>query len=328
MAERVALVVNPLATRVQPALIATVADLVGPLDPADVASTEHARQGGVLATAAVARGATVIVVLGGDGTVSEVAAALAGTDVALVPLAGGSTNVFARSLGWPHSASAAIPLLRPALQAPTWRTVRIGHVQAGTIDQVFCVNAGVGLDADTVQIVEARPWLKRRFRHLGFGAATLAAAVRAARHPAELAVTVDGSPPVRLTSLIAACGAPYAFLGPRPLDLVPGADFGDRLRWIGLRSARLRPVARAVGGALRGGRHLGRATIVDGWAGDEIVVESARPAAVQADGEPLGWHTRVRMTPGPSLRVLIPPAVVTEPSANPRRRPGLRRSRL
>jgi diacylglycerol kinase family enzyme len=325
MAERIALVVNPRATRVRPALIEMAIDALG---PAEVTSTEYAGHGGALAIAAVERGATVIAVLGGDGTVNEVAAALAGTDVALVPLAGGSTNVFARALGWPHPASAAIPLLRRALESPTWRDVRIGRVEAATIDQVFCVNVGVGLDADAVQLVEARPWLKRRFRHLGFGAATVAAAVKAARHPAELLATVDHAPPVALTSLIAACGAPYAFLGPRPLDLVPGADFGDRLRWMGLQSARLGPVAGAVGGALRGGRHIGRATIVDGWAAEEINVQSARPAAVQADGEPLGWHTRVRITPGPHLRVLSPPAAAPESSAAAGRRRRMRHSRL
>lgn len=328
MAERIALVVNPHATRVRPALIGMTIDALGPLDPAEVASTQRAGHGGILATQAVERGATLIVVLGGDGTVNEVAAALAGTDVALVPLAGGSTNVFARALGWPHPASAAISLLRAALDSPTWRVVRIGRVEAGTIDQVFCVNVGVGLDADAVQLVEARPWLKRRFRHLGFGAATLAAAVKAARHPAELVATVDHGPAVAVTSLVAACGAPYAFLGPRPLELVPGADFGDRLRWMGLRSARLGPVAGAVGGALRGGRHLGRATIVDGWATEEIEVQSPRPAAVQADGEPLGWHTRIRISPGPQLRVLSPPAVAPGSPAATGRRRRAPRSRL
>jgi diacylglycerol kinase family enzyme len=328
MGERIALVVNPRATRVRPALIEMAIDALGPLDPADVASTEHAGHGRALATAAAERGATLVAVLGGDGTVNEAAAALAGTDVALVPLAGGSTNVFARALGWAHPASAAIPLLRLALDAPEWRDVRIGHVEAGTIDQVFCVNVGVGLDADAVQIVEARPWLKRRLRHLGFGAATVAAAVKAARHPAELVATVDHGPPVALTSLIAACGAPYAFLGPRPLDLVPGADFGDRLRWMGLRSSRLGPVAAAVGGALRGGRHLGRASIVDGWAAEEINIQSAHPVAVQADGEPLGWHTRVRITPGPHLRVLSPPAAAPESPAAAGRRRRMRHSRL
>jgi diacylglycerol kinase family enzyme len=328
MPDRVALIVNPRATRVRPALVETTIAELGPLRPEDVASTERPGHGGPLATAAAERGATVVVVLGGDGTVSEVAAALAGTDVGLVPLPGGSTNVFARALGWPHPAAAAVPLLRPALQSPTWRDVRIGRVEAGTLDRVFCVNVGVGIDADAVALVEARPWLKRRLRHLGFGAATVRAAARAARSPAELLATVDGAPPVALTSLIAACGAPYAYLGPRALDLAPGADFGDRLRWIGLRSARLRQVAATVGGALRGGRHVGRASVVDGWAAEEIRVESPRPVALQADGEPLGWQTRVRISPGPHLRVLSPPQPVHGRTGRGSRRRGRRCSRL
>jgi len=308
MAERVALIVNPAATRVGPALIQRVVEMLGPLDPTQVAATRHAGHGRALATAAAERGATLVVVLGGDGTVNEVASALAGSDVGVAPLAAGSTNVFARALGWSHPAAAALPVLAAAIQSPLWRDVRIGRVEAGAADQVFCVNVGVGLDADTVQIVEAQPWLKRRLRTVGFGVATVAAAVKAARNPSSLVATVDGGDPMTLTSLIAACGAPYAYVGPRALDLVPEADFGGRLRWLGLRSSRLGPVAAVIGGALRGGRHLGQRTVIDGWAADEIDVESDRPAAVQADGEPLGWHTRIRITPGPHLRVLRPPA--------------------
>ena len=120
-------------------------------------------------------------------------------------------------------------------------------------------------------------------------------------------MTVDGGTPDLFTAALVACGAPFAFLGPRPLDLVPGADFGGRLRWVGLRSARLRSLGAVVSGALRGGRHVDRPSVASGWAEREIHIQTDRPVAMQADGEPLGSHMEVLLTPGPTLRTLIPP---------------------
>ena len=72
------------------------------------------RRGGdahTLARGARERGADLVVVMGGDGTVNEAAAALVDTPVALCPFPAGGTNVFARALGWPrdsHGASRAL----------------------------------------------------------------------------------------------------------------------------------------------------------------------------------------------------------------------------
>ncbi len=303
--ERIALIVNPASTRVRASVRARAEGALGPLGLAEVLATGHAGHGAELAADAARRGATLVVVLGGDGTVSEVAGALADGPAGLAILPAGSTNVFARALGWPHPVDRALPRVVEALRAPVWRTVRLGHVHAGAAERSFCVNAGVGVDADVVHIVEARPWLKTRLRHAGFAAATAAAAAHAARHAPTLAVRVDGGAPQTFASLSVACGAPYAYLGSRPLDLVPGADFGPRLRWLGLRSARLPAVAATLAGALRTGRRPPREAEL-GWAEREVTVDADRAVAVQADGEPLGWHTRVRFSPGPPLRVLVP----------------------
>ena len=67
----------------------------------DVTTAETSRRGNAtrLAQDAAAAGYDAVVVLGGDGTLNEAANGLAGSDTALATLPGGSTNVFARTLG-------------------------------------------------------------------------------------------------------------------------------------------------------------------------------------------------------------------------------------
>ncbi len=306
MTDRIALIVNPAATRVGPHLRDQAVQTLTPLGLCGVTETTRGGDGARLAAEAVADGATLVVAMGGDGTVNEVAYTLAGTSTALAVLPAGSTNVFARALGWPHPARLALPDLAAALRKPRFRDVTLGRVAFGGTQRVFCVNAGTGLDAETIHLVEARPWLKTKFRQLGVGGATVVAAARAARHANVISVAIDDDMPRELTTLVVACGAPYAYVGSRELDLVPGAAFDGRLRWVGLRSSGFTHVGRMAVGALRGGRHLGQENVTDGWAIRQIVVTSDRPVALQADGEPLGWHTRVLLSPGPVLRTLLP----------------------
>jgi diacylglycerol kinase family enzyme len=305
MSERVVLIVNPVATRANPQLRDRLEAALAARGDVSVLVTERAGQAGALAARAVAEGASMVVVLGGDGTVNEAAMTLSDGDVGLVPIPAGSTNVFARALGWPHPARRAIPALERALNSPVWRDVHLARIEAGENDRIVCMNAGVGLDAATIHRVEAHPWMKTRFRHAGVSVATLRT-VSASRRTA-ISVTIDGNEAIDLASIMVVCGSPYAYLGPRPLDLAPDAHFDGRLRWFGLPAISWAALAGAFGGAVRGGRHIGHARYADGWAERSIIIESRHPVAVQADGEPLGWHTFVRITPGPTLRVLVPP---------------------
>ena len=105
----------------------------------------HARD---LAKAAVDAGASTVVAWGGDGTINEVGAALAGTPAALGIIPAGSGNGFARALGVPWQPSAAIDI---ALGG------RGKAIDVGEIDgRPFFNVAGVGFDAVVAEQFNAR----------------------------------------------------------------------------------------------------------------------------------------------------------------------------
>jgi diacylglycerol kinase family enzyme len=302
----VALVVNPVAIRTSGHVRAETVRALAPHGLAWTLVTRGRGDAGRLAAQAAAEGARVVVTLGGDGTAAEAAGALAGGPVAMAPLPGGNANVFARAVGWPNDQPRALAALTRALAAGAVRDARLGRLRADGRDRVFVINAGMGLDAATVEWIESRPRLKRRLRWLGFA---LAAAVvtTGARGAPRLAAWADGGPQVDVLAALVACGTPYTYTGPRPLDLVPGASFDGTLAWLGVTRARPHELARLA--ALAGlGRPLpvGTKPLVGGPVARTLAVRSGSPAWVQADGEVLGRHEQLEVGPGPVLRIVDP----------------------
>jgi diacylglycerol kinase family enzyme len=303
---RITLIVNPASTRARQGLGRDAERMLARHGLEAVFETQaHGGAEGLAGTAAAA-GATLVVTVGGDGTVNQVAAALAGTHVALVPLPAGSTNVFTRALGWPKGGAEALAVLdRLLAEAREPEEIVLGRLRAEGIDRPFSMNVGVGVDAETVDIIETRPWLKHRLRHLGFALATVVAQRRLARGPG-LDISVDGAAAVHVGAVAVACGSPYAFVGPLAFDLAPGARHDGTLAWIAVERVRALGVAAAGLGAARGGRHVRSPKVLHGTGAREIVLTAAEPFALQSDGEALGRHTWATLTTGPTLRVLRP----------------------
>ena len=106
---------------------------------AQVLVTERAGHARELTQAVLAQGVTTVVAWGGDGTVNEVASALAFHDAALVVVPSGSGNGLARELRIPSDPGCAFAV------AFDGRTCRI---DAGELDgRLFFNVAGIGLDA-------------------------------------------------------------------------------------------------------------------------------------------------------------------------------------
>lgn len=308
----VALIMNPRATLAHPSVRADVARLLEPLGLEWHLTTAARGDAGRMARECLAAGARVVVTLGGDGTVQEVAGVLAGTTTALAPLPAGNANVFARAMGWPARMDTAALVLAGALGGER-RGAHVGLIGASGDERVFVINAGVGLDAATVDWIEHRPRTKRHLRQTGFAMGLWLATMRARTAGTPLNVRLADGEELDLATVLTACGSPYTYLHGRALDLVPGADFSGELRWTGLRRVRPGELGLLMARVARG-RGLGMvsadpdAAVVTGEVGAGMVVRAAVPMPVQADGEALGMHTEVVIRPGPLLWVVAPAA--------------------
>lgn len=131
---------------------------------------------------AVADGAGLVVALGGDGTQSGVANALAGTDVVMGVLPGGTFNYFARELGVGDTVDAAVDTL---LQG------RVKPLDVGSVNQrVFLNNASFGVYPE---ILEQREAIYRRWGRSRIAAYwSVLLALRDLRDPMHLTLTLDG----------------------------------------------------------------------------------------------------------------------------------------
>ena len=266
----------------------------------------HARE--LAETAAV----DLIIVHGGDGSINEVvngvmgrgadlAAGGRGADLAaggggplIAVIPGGGGNVLARALGLPLDAAAAIREIREAIAAGRHRTIGLGLAA----DRYFTFSAGLGWDAEVVREVDRMRAQGHRESVTLFMRTMIRQYYRGTdrRQPA-LTVERDGEPPVSgLFMTIITNRSPWTYFRDRPLLPVPNPDFNSGLDLLALQRLRLTTVFNAVGQMLyvrsRPPRGPGMLSVLGS---ESLTLRSARPIAIQADGEFLGETEAVKL---------------------------------
>ena len=218
---RLLLLVNSRASSVTPRGRVVIQKALSADHQVTMAETSRRGHATRLAQGAAASGVDAVVVLGGDGTLNEAANGLAGSACALAPLPGGSTNVFARTVGLPNDPIEATGVLLDALARRSVRRVGLGSVNG----RYFLFHTGVGFDAAVVEQVERRSGLKRYAGHPLFVYAGFDTWIRhfdrsrprLAVHHADGSVVDDGYLTIVLNT------NPYTYLGNRPLDVAAEA---------------------------------------------------------------------------------------------------------
>jgi diacylglycerol kinase family enzyme len=302
---RLLLIANSSAHTVTPykrEVIAAALSAQFNLEQVETKNTGHATE---ITRQAVEDGVDVVVALGGDGTVNEVANGLAGSKVPLAVLPGGMANVFARSLGIPADAVEATGLLLERADSLP-RRIPLGRIG----DRYFVANCGVGLDAAIVRAVERRQMAKRHggdFFFVWTGLRVYFFGYGRRKPHLELSWGPDlEEHRDRLFLVIFQNLSPYTYLGERAMRLCPEADLDNGVDAFATDTMRVRTILPTALKAFRAQPKIRRRHLLYVKDQPRFLVKCDQPMPVQMDGEFIGERDEVPIESVPNaLSVLV-----------------------
>jgi diacylglycerol kinase family enzyme len=322
---RALLIVNPHATSTTRLRRDVIARALASAVELEIVETRYRGHATTLARGAAAEGYSLVLTLGGDGTVNEaVNGLLRGTHVdgggqashgagsqhngrapALAPLPGGNANVFARSLGLPADPVDAAGQVVDALNAHRCRSVGLGLAD----DRYFAFNSGLGIDAEVVRAVEGRRAHGRSVSPALYLRMALRQFYRLTdrRHPSVMLEQSGGDRDGPLFWCTVSNSSPWTYLGRRPVSTNPQASFDSGLDVFGMRTLSTASTLRTLRQMLvprteppRGRGLVARHDLT------ELTLEADRPVAFQIDGEYVGERERVTFRAVPhAIRVVM-----------------------
>lgn len=265
----------------------------------DVVQTAAGGDAEAAARRAAAEGYRAVVAVGGDGTVGEVIAGLAGTGVPLGIIPKGTANQVAANLGIPRFIEEAVEVAVNGVPA----SIDLGRLDDG---RYFALAAGAGWDAAV--IAGATRALKNR---LGFGAYLFSGLKVGVVPPsADFRIVADGEE-LHVTAamvLVANMGDYVAnVMPPVGVRLGPEISFRDGLLDVCIFAPRSAGDVAALLWRVARRRYAGDDRLLYLRAA-EVRVESDPAVVTEIDGEVIGTTPlAARVVPG-GVTVLVPPS--------------------
>jgi diacylglycerol kinase family enzyme len=303
---RMLVIVNPYATTVSDRLRNLVVYALQSRYSVEAIDTEKRDHATRICREAAREGYDVVVAFGGDGTVNEAANGLVGSDTPLTALPGGSTNVWARTLGIPNDVVDATEHILRMADSFEPRRVDLGRVNG----RHFVFASGVGLDASVVERVDRRPLRKARYGAWYYSYAAVDIFTRRYLvHPPNVRVHAAGRE-IDAVTVIVQNSDPFTYFRRRPIRVaeVAGLDTGS-LGVAVLRSATPLELPTLVPRLLSGrARTVLRHRQVENLGQlDGLRVEALddRPFPVQVDGDYIGEYEEVRFAAVPGALLAV-----------------------
>jgi diacylglycerol kinase family enzyme len=300
------LIVNPYATTVSDRLKNLVVYALQGRYEVETVATEAQNHATEIGREVRDHGYDIVVAFGGDGTLNEVANGLAGTDVPVSVLPGGSTNVVCRTLGIPNDVVDATEHLLTLVDSWAPRKIDLGTVDT----RHFVFSCGVGIDATVVKRVDAHPRLKSHAGPYYYSWAAITAFYRNYMvNPVRLRVEMDGEATEGVTAL-AQNSDPFTYFASRPVRVCEGVEIDDGTLSLGvLRRAAQRDMPTLIPRLFSAKRPAARHPQIEHFEGVRTASISsisatkdgtARPFPIQVDGDYIGerTHLDLRVAPG------------------------------
>ncbi len=300
------LIFNPVAGHSDPEQdLLVIRSLLEPEIDLDIRFTTKEIHAGQLADEAIERGASTIIVSGGDGTLSAAADVMVGTNIPLGVISQGTANAFAAAMGLPDTIEAAC------------QTILGGATRV--VDAAYCngkrmvLLAGIGFEAEAVE--KADRGMKDRFGMFAYILAGLQQLQEMERFEAEIETEdkIIKVPAVAVT--IANAAPPTSILAQGPAGIIVDDGLLD-----------LTVVAPTnVVGAIAASYHLLQSALQGTAAerddigyirGKSFKITTIPPQKVVIDGEIIGTTPlEIECLPG-SLTLLVPKLEQAESPAN------------
>lgn len=241
----------------------------------------------------VARGADLVIAAGGDGTVSAVADALAGSGTPMGILPMGTANVLARELEVPLDLDAAARLIASDHRLATIDAMRVGG-------RHYLTQVGVGLDA--LMIRDTPTAQKKRFGKLAYLWVALKHLL--GFQPRRFVIEVDGKAKKARASQVIV--ANVGTLGQPPFRWGPDIRPDDGTLDVCVSKARTLLHYLGLFWHVVTRRHRADPNVRYLHARRSIAITTRHPLPVQADGEVIGeTPVRIEAAPG-AVRVIVP----------------------
>jgi diacylglycerol kinase family enzyme len=307
------MIVNPYATTVSDRLKNLVVYALQGRYEVQAVQTEAQNHAIEIGREARDGGYDIVVAFSGDGTLNEVVNGLAGTDVPVSMLPGGSTNVVCRTLGIPNDVVDATEHLLSLVDDWQPRRIDLGKVD----DRYFVFSCGAGIDATVVKRVDSNPKLKAKAGPYYYSWAALSGFYRSyLRNPVRMRVEASGHDPVEGITALAQNSDPFTYFANIPIKVCEGVEIDDgTLSMAVLKRAAQRHMPSLMARLLSGERlpasahrqieHLDDVTEATVTSISEDKHGAIRPFPVQVDGDYIGERERIEIRVVPQSLTVI-----------------------